>query len=216
MKGILFFNGNMISMVTLSFHWRNDTLHLTFHLAVFIPKSVGVWACLSFSFFVRACSSYDIVCLLSQIIHSFPWLPWQMPHRRFQRFDWSPHCTMPTPNDPGKESFYKHCGKWEYVQTVVLYQKHLSQKINISPNRVRYFWYTTKLCTYSIYRSKADLLSLSFLTRTTHAFSSIRKWISCSNDIMNHVDMTFTRRKSIHILKYPWYIIFCSKSIRGI
>ena len=43
-----------------------------------------------------------------------------------------------------------------------------------------------------------------------HEFSSIRKWISCCNDIMNHADC---------ILKHEVYLqkmYSCSKNIRGV
>ena len=67
------------------------------------------------------------------------------------------------------------------------------EKIIISPNFVRYFWYTTTLCTYSVYLSTSHLLSFIISKTDRHEFSGIWKWISCSNDVMNHVDCVIKR-----------------------
>ena len=95
----------------------------------------------------------------------------------------------------------------EIVYNVDIYQKYLTRlgeviifepwgEIIISSNRVRYFWYTTALFMYSIYISTSDLLS--FISNTDiHELSSVWKWISSSNDVINHVDC---------IIKYRWYI----------
>ena len=42
---------------------------------------------LPLSLFVLGLSVIYIFCLNFQIINSLPWLPWQIPHQRFQRFD---------------------------------------------------------------------------------------------------------------------------------
>ena len=59
------------------------------------------------------------------------------------------------------------------------------------------------LCTYSSYLSTSDLLSFVISKIDKHEFRSIL--IGCSHDVMNHVDyvknVTFTRRKCIHVLK---------------
>ena len=80
----------------------------------------------------------------------------------------------------------------------------------ISPNRVRYFWYTTTLCTYSINLSTSDLLSFVMSNTDKHEFSSIWKWISYSNDVINHVDCVIKHDV------YPQKIHSCSKNIHGI
>ena len=41
---------------------------------------------------------------------------------------------------------------------------------------------------YFIYLSMSDLLCFIISKTDKHEFSSICKWISCSNDVMNHVD----------------------------
>ena len=41
---------------------------------------------------------------------------------------------------------------------------------------------------YSIYISTSDLLSFIIPNTDKHEFSSIWKWISCSNDIINYAD----------------------------
>ena len=109
---------------------------------------------------------------------------------------------------------------------------NLGEKIIISPKRVRYFSYTTTLCTYSVYLSTSDLLSFIISNTDKNEFSSIWKWISCSNDVMNYVACLIKRdvspRKCIHVLKvfvvyhsffffvlkYPWYIK--KKYIKGV
>ena len=46
----------------------------------------------------------------------------------------------------------------------------------------------TTLYTYSICPSTSDLLSFIISNTDKHEFSSLWKWISCCNDVMNHVD----------------------------
>ena len=65
--------------------------------------------------------------------------------------------------------------------------------IIISSNQVRYFLYTTALCTYSVYLSTSELLSFTISNTDKHEFSSIKKWIRCCNDVMNHVDCVIKR-----------------------
>ena len=109
----------------------------------------------------------------------------------------------------------------EYVHSVAVYQKYLTrlgklmisslgEKIIIFPNRVRYFWYTTTICTYSIYLSTSDLLGFIFCNTDQHKFSSRWKWISCFNDVINNIDCVMKRdvyHKKMHS---------CFKNIRGI
>ena len=68
----------------------------------------------------------------------------------------------------------------------------------------------TTQCPYSIYRSASEMLSFIMSKSDKHEFSSIWKWISSSNDVMNHVDCVIkcdVYRQKIHS---------CSKDIRGI
>ena len=53
---------------------------------------------------------------------------------------------------------------------------------------------------------------LNFIISNTdkHEFSRIWKWISCSDDVMNHVDYVIKRDV------YPQKMHSCSKNIRGI
>ena len=103
----------------------------------------------------------------------------------------------------------------EYVNSVAAYQKYLTmlgeliilslgEKIIISPIQVRLFWYTTTLCTYSIYLTTSDLLSFIVSNTNKHDFSSIWKWISCCNDVMNNAECVIKRDvyppKFIHVL----------------
>ena len=81
-----------------------------------------------------------------------------------------------------------------------------------SPNLVIYFFYiyTTTLCTYFSYLSASYLLSFIISNTDKHEFSSIWKWISCCNDLMNHVACLIKRdvsRKKMHL---------CSENIRDI
>ena len=64
--------------------------------------------------------------------------------------------------------------------------------------------------TYSIYFSTSDLLGFIVSNKDKHEFSSIWKWISCRNDVMNHVDCV-TKRDI-----YPQQMRSCSKNMRGI
>ena len=56
---------------------------------------------------------------------------------------------------------------------------------------------------YSIYLSTSDLLSFVMFNTDNHEFSSIWKWVSCSNDVMNHVDYVIKLypQKCIRVLK---------------
>ena len=51
----------------------------------------------------------------------------------------------------------------------------------------------TALCTYSIYLSTSDLLSFVISNTDKYEFSSIWKWITCCNDVMNDVDCVIKR-----------------------
>ena len=107
------------------------------------------------------------------------------------------------------------CFQFGHVQKFV-FEKGLSQlqklqKIIISPNLVRYFLYNTAAqCTHSIYLSTSDLLSFIISNTDKYEFSSIWKWISCCNDVMNNVDCVIKRDV------YPPKIHSCSKNIRWI
>ena len=63
---------------------------------------------------------------------------------------------------------------------------------------------------YSIYRSASDLLSFVISNTDKHEFSSIWKWITCCNDVLNDVDCVIKRDV------YPQNVHSCSKNIRGI
>ena len=63
---------------------------------------------------------------------------------------------------------------------------------------------------YSIYLSTSDLLSFVISNADKHEFSSIWKWITCCNDVMNDVDCVIKRDV------YPQNVHSCSKNIRGI
>ena len=65
-------------------------------------------------------------------------------------------------------------------------------------------------CTYSVRLSTSDLLSLIISYTEEHEFSGIWKWISCSNDRMNHADYVIKRDV------YPQKMHSYSKNIRGI
>ena len=56
----------------------------------------------------------------------------------------------------------------------------------------------------------SDLLSFVISNTDKHEFSSIWKWISCSNDVMNHVD--YVIKRDVYLQKMH----SCSKNIRGI
>ena len=49
------------------------------------------------------------------------------------------------------------------------------------------------MCTYSIYLSTSDLLSFIISNIDKHELSSVWKWISCSNDVMNYVNCVIKR-----------------------
>ena len=49
---------------------------------------------------------------------------------------------------------------------------------------------------YSIYLSTCDLLSFIISKTDEHEFSCVWTWISCSNDVMNHVDYVMIRHES--------------------
>ena len=57
--------------------------------------------------------------------------------------------------------------------------------------------------------STSDLSFIIFNT-DKHEFSSIWKWISCSNDVMNHADRVIKRDV------YPQKMYSCSKNICGL
>ena len=63
---------------------------------------------------------------------------------------------------------------------------------------------------YSIYVSTSDLLSFVISNTDKHEFSSIWKWITCCNDVMNDVDCVIKRDV------YPQNVHSCSKNIRWI
>ena len=56
----------------------------------------------------------------------------------------------------------------------------------------------------------SDFLNFIISNTVKHEFSSIWNWISCCNDIMNHVDCI------IKCDVYPPKMYSCSKNIRGI
>ena len=64
----------------------------------------------------------------------------------------------------------------------------------------------TALCTYSIYLSTSDLLSFVIYKTDKHEFSSIWKWITCCNDVMDDVDCVIKRDV------YPQNVHSCSKN----
>ena len=63
---------------------------------------------------------------------------------------------------------------------------------------------------YSIYLSVSDLLSFIICNTDKYEFSSIWKWMSCCNDLMNYVDCIIKRDV------YPQKMHSCSKNIHGI
>ena len=63
---------------------------------------------------------------------------------------------------------------------------------------------------YSIYLSTSDLLSFIISNNDKYEFSSMWKWISCCNDVMNHVDCVIKRDV------YQQKMHSCSQNIRGI
>ena len=66
----------------------------------------------------------------------------------------------------------------------------------------------TALCTYSFYLSTSDLLSFVISNTNKHEFSSIWKWITYCNDVMNDVDCVIKRDV------YPQNVHSVSKNIR--
>ena len=65
------------------------------------------------------------------------------------------------------------------------------------------------LYTYSFYLSTSDLSSFIISNTVEHEFRSIWNWISCCNDVMNHVDWVIKRDV------YPQKMHSGSKNIRG-
>ena len=63
---------------------------------------------------------------------------------------------------------------------------------------------------YSIYLPTSVLLSIAISNTDKHDLSSIRKWITCCNDVMNDVDCVIKRDV------YPQNVHSFSKNIRGI
>ena len=55
----------------------------------------------------------------------------------------------------------------------------------------------------------SDLLNFIISNTDKYEFSSIWKWISCCNDVINHVDCVIKREV------YPQKMHSCSKNIRG-
>ena len=92
------------------------------------------------------------------------------------------------------------CLDWsiENMYVVLLYISKISNKVGRinncqyfarqiinSSNQVRYFQYTTTLCTYSVYPSASDLLIIIYSYTDKHKF----RWIWTQwNDVMNDVD----------------------------
>ena len=66
------------------------------------------------------------------------------------------------------------------------------------------------LYTHSIYLSTSDLLSFVISNTDKHEFSSIWKWISCCNDVMNYIDCVIKHNV------YTQKMHSCSKNICGI
>ena len=63
--------------------------------------------------------------------------------------------------------------------------QYFARQIINSSNQVRYFQYTTTLCTYSVYPSASDLLIIIYSYTDKHKF----RWIWTQwNDVMNDVD----------------------------
>ena len=60
------------------------------------------------------------------------------------------------------------------------------------------------------YLSTSELLSFIISYSDKHEFSSIWKWLSCSNDVMNHVDCI------VKLDDYPQKMHSCSKNLRCI
>ena len=82
----------------------------------------------------------------------------------------------------------------EYVHSAVVYQKYLTrlrELIIFEPWRKNYHF--SQPSTYSIYLSASDLLSFVISNIDKHEFSSIWKWITCCNDVMNDVDCVIKR-----------------------
>ena len=111
----------------------------------------------------------------------------------------------------------------EYVHSVAVYQKYLTRlgelinfralarKLSFLPIELAIFdirqHYT---CEFSIYLSTSDLLRFIISYTDKHEFSRIWKWISCSNDVIYHVECVIKRDV------YPQKMHSCSKNIRGI
>ena len=68
----------------------------------------------------------------------------------------------------------------------------------------------TALCMCSIYLSVFDLLSFIISDTDKHEFSSIWKWITCSNDVMYDVDCVIKPNV------YPQKMHSFSKNICGL
>ena len=63
---------------------------------------------------------------------------------------------------------------------------------------------------YSLYLSTFNLLSFIISKTKKHEFVSIWKWISCCNDVINHVDCVIKRDF------FPQKMHSCSKKICGV
>ena len=70
--------------------------------------------------------------------------------------------------------------------------------------------YDSTIYVFSIYLSTSDLLSFVISNTDKHQFSSIWKWITYCNDVMNDVDCVIKRDV------YPQNVHSFSKNIRGI
>ena len=64
--------------------------------------------------------------------------------------------------------------------------------------------------TYSIYLATSDLLSFITCNTDKYEFSSIGKWMSCCNDVMNQADCVIKHDV------YPQKMHSCCKNICGI
>ena len=69
----------------------------------------------------------------------------------------------------------------------------LARKLSFLPNELNIFDIWQHTCTYSIYLSTSDLLSFIISNSDKHEFSSVWKWIRCSNDVMNYSDCAIKR-----------------------
>ena len=107
----------------------------------------------------------------------------------------------------------------EYIHSVAVYQKYLTrlgeliifelENYHFSQPSWKFLIYGDTIYV-SVYLSTSDLLSFIMSNTVKHEFSSIWNWISCCNDVINHVDCVIKRDV------YPQKMHLCSKNIRGI